>query len=57
MLVVHSPTASIHKTTPDSAVATGFCPKLEPAARHKLLAPTGRAFYYSRGDRWSALPD
>jgi hypothetical protein len=53
VLLFSSQTASIV----DSAVATGFCPKLETAARHKLLAPTGRAFYYSRGDRWSALPE
>ncbi|MBD2054797.1 hypothetical protein H6F88_01950 [Oculatella sp. FACHB-28] len=52
VLLFSSQTASIV----DSAVGTGFCPKLETAARHKLLAPTGRAFYYSRGDRWAALP-
>lgn len=52
VLLFSSQTASIV----DSAVGTGFCPKLEPASRHKLLAPTGRAFYYSRGDRWAALP-
>jgi hypothetical protein len=41
----------------DSAVGTGFCPKLETAVRHKLLASTGRAFYYSQGDKWAALPE
>ncbi|MBD2057889.1 hypothetical protein H6F88_18000 [Oculatella sp. FACHB-28] len=52
VLLFSTQTASII----DSAVGTGFCPKLETAARHKLLAPTGRGFYYSRGDRWAALP-
>lgn len=53
VLLFSSQTASII----DSAVGTGFCPKLEAAVRHNLLASTGRAFYYSQGDKWAALPE
>lgn len=40
-----------------NAANTHFCPELPDAQRHRLLAPTGRACYYSQGDRWEALPE
>lgn len=39
----------------DLANSTDFCPTLEASERHKLTAQTGRAFYYSLGDKWGSL--
>jgi len=37
------------------AEGADFCPKIRDEEKQKLLSSTGRAFYYSLGDRWGAI--